>query len=64
MRELRTQSVGRPSLTLYAFYPLRSAILLIGGGKTGGDRWYERLAPVAHRLFERHLIELKEEGGV
>jgi len=30
MRELRTQSAGRPLRTLYAFNPLRSAILLIG----------------------------------
>jgi hypothetical protein len=33
MRELRTQSAGRPLRTLYAFTPLRSAILLIGGDK-------------------------------
>ena len=38
MRELRTQSAGRPLRTLYAFNPLRSAILLIGGEKTGDDR--------------------------
>jgi hypothetical protein len=43
MRELRTQSAGRPLRTLYAFNPLRSAILLIGGEKTGDDRWYESL---------------------
>ena len=38
MRELRTQSAGRPLRTLYAFNPLRSAVLLIGGDKTGDDR--------------------------
>ena len=37
MRELRTQSGGRPLRTLYAFNPLRKAILLIGGEKTGDD---------------------------
>jgi hypothetical protein len=61
MRELRTQSAGRPLRTLYAFNPLRSAILLIGGEKTGDDRWYEKFVPIAHRLFERHLLELKKE---
>ena len=61
MRELRTQSGGRPLRTLYAFNPLRSAILLIGGDKAGDDRWYQKFVPVADRLFERHLPELKKE---
>jgi hypothetical protein len=61
MRELRTQSGGKPLRTLYAFNPLRSAILLIGGEKTGDDRWYEKFVPIADRLFEQHLLELKKE---
>jgi hypothetical protein len=64
MRELRTQSAGRPLRTLYAFDPLRAAILLIGGDKTGDDRWYEKFVPIADRLFERHLLELKKEGSI
>jgi hypothetical protein len=64
MRELRTQSAGRPLRTLYAFDPLRSAILLIGGEKTGDDRWYEKFVPTADRLFERHLFELKKEENI
>jgi hypothetical protein len=63
MRELRTQSAGRPLRTLYAFNPLRSAILLIGGEKTGDDRWYDRFVPIADRIFERHLLEIKKEGS-
>jgi len=62
MRELRTQSAGKPLLTLYAFDPLRTAILLLGGDKTGDDRWYEKFVPVADRLYDRHLAELKKEG--
>jgi predicted XRE-type DNA-binding protein len=31
---------------------------LIGGEKTGDNRWYEKFVPVADRLFERHLLEL------
>ena len=46
------------------FNPLRSAILLIGGEKTGDDRWYERFVPIADRLFERHPLEFKKEGRV
>ncbi len=64
MRELRTQSGGRPLRTLYAFSPLRTAILLIGGDKTGDDRWYETLVPIADRLFNDHLNELKKEGKI
>ena len=64
MRELRTQSAGRPLRTLYAFNPLRSAILLIGGEKTGDDRWYEKFVPIADRLFERHLLEIEKEGSI
>lgn len=64
MRELRTQSAGRPLRTLYAFNPLRSAILLLGGDKTGDDRWYEKCVPAPDRLFERHLAELRKEGGI
>lgn len=64
MRELRTQSGGNPLRTLYAFNPLRSAILLIGGEKTGDDRWYEKFVPIADRLFEQHLLELKKEGSI
>jgi hypothetical protein len=64
MRELRTQSAGKPLRTLYAFNPLRSAILLIGGDKTGDDRWYEKFVPLADRLFERHLREVQKEGRI
>jgi len=61
MRELRTQSSGRPLRTLYAFDPLRAAVLLIGGDKTGDGRWYEKFVPVADRLYEEHLAELRKE---
>jgi len=47
---------------LYAFDPRRAAILLIGGDKTGDDRWYEKNVPIADRLYEEHLRQLREEG--
>jgi len=62
MRELRTQSDGRPLRTLYAFDPRRSAILLIGGDKTGNDRWYDVHVPIADRLYDEHLEQLRKEG--
>lgn len=62
MRELRTQHGGRPLRTLYAFDPRRNAILLIGGDKTGDERWYEVNVPIADRLYDEHLEQLKKEG--
>jgi len=50
MKELRIQHAGRPYRVLYAFDPRRYAILLIGGDKTGNDRWYEIFFPRAERL--------------
>jgi len=62
MRELRTQHDGHPLRTLYAFDPRRSAILLIGGDKTGNGRWYTTHVPIADRLYDEHLEQLKKEG--
>ena len=62
MRELRTQHQGRPFRTLYAFDPRRAAILLIAGDKTGDDRWYDTYIPIADRLYDEHLEQLKDEG--
>ena len=62
MRELRVQSRGRPIRVFYAFDPRRSAILLIGVDKTGDTRFYEWMIPVADRLYDQHIEELKKEG--
>ena len=39
-----------------------TAILLIGGDKTGNDRWYEAYVPLADRLYDEHLVALRKEG--
>ena len=62
MRELRVQSAGKPLRIFYAFDPRRSAILLIGGDKTGNTRFYKRYVPVADRLYDDHLEALRQEG--
>ena len=61
MRELRVQHQGRPYRVLYIFDPCRSAILLLGGDKTGDDRWYEKNVPDADRIYDQYLKELKGE---
>ena len=64
MRELRVQSGGRPLRVFYAFDPKRIAILLIGGDKTGHERFYEAYVPIADDLYDEHLEELRKEGLV
>jgi hypothetical protein len=63
MRELRVQSGGRPIRIFYAFDPRRMAMLLIGGKKAGVKRFYEQFIPIADRLYDEHLAELREESG-
>jgi hypothetical protein len=62
LRELRVQHRGDPYRILYAFDPRRTAILLVGGKKTGDDRWYDEFVPLADRLYDEHLDELRREG--
>lgn len=62
MRELRIQSGGNPLRVFHAFDPRRSAILLIGGNKAGDDRFYRRYVPLADRLYDQHLQELRKAG--
>ena len=62
MKELRSQCKGNPLRTLYAFDPRRCAILLIGGDKTGDKRFYDKMIPLADKLYQEHLLEIKNEG--
>jgi hypothetical protein len=62
MRELRVQSGGRPIRIFYAFDPRRTAILLLGGDKTGDKRFYERAIPIADALYDTYIDEIKKEG--
>jgi hypothetical protein len=61
MRELRAQSRGKPLRIFYAFDRRRMAILLIGGDKTGDKPFYDRMIPIADRLYDEHLAELEKE---
>ena len=62
MRELRAQSGGRPLRVFYAFDPRRTAILLLGGDKTGNDRFYLSFVRRADELYDAYLAELRREG--
>ncbi len=54
-RRAKFGATGLHVLSFYAFDPGRTAILLIGGDKTGNDRFYEEYAPQAD-------AELQAEG--
>ena len=58
MRELRVQIQGNPFRILYAFDPRRTAMLLIGGDKTGRPDWYEEFVPRADKIYAQHLKEI------
>ena len=60
MRELRSQCKGKPLRTFYSFDSRRVALLLIGGSKTGDDRFYDEMAPVADRIYDNYLKEIQE----
>lgn len=62
LRELRVQSEGKPLRIFYAFDPRRAAILLIGGDKTGNDRFYNEYIPIADRLYDVYIEEIRQEG--
>ena len=61
MRELRIQHKGEPYRVIYAFDPRRVIILLLGGNKTGADRWYEKFIPIADKLYDEHLSTIQKE---
>lgn len=58
LRELRVQSGGRPLRVFYAFDPIRQAVLLLGGDKTGDNRFYETMVPQAERVWAQYLKEI------
>lgn len=62
MRELRVQHHGHPFRLFYAFDPRRAAIILIGGDKTGDNRFYDVFIPVADKLYDEHLNEISGES--
>ncbi len=59
MKELRAGTTR----TLFAFDPRRTAILLLGGDKSGEwNRWYETAVPAADDLYDEHLATIDSKG--
>jgi len=61
MKELRPGSTGSSEVRiLFAFDPVRRAVLLVAGNKSGNWRgWYETAIPLADDRYDVHLAELE-----
>lgn len=64
MKELRPGSRGRSELrVLFAFDPVRRAILLVAGDKAGNwTKWYGTNVPLADDLLDQHNQGLRGDG--
>jgi hypothetical protein len=65
MKELRFTLPDGEWRVAFAFDPERSAILLIGGSKSGssGRKFYRSLNRIADKRFAEHLESLKPKKG-
>jgi hypothetical protein len=61
LKELRAQHEGRPYRMFFVFDPQRAALLLIGGDKTGNNRFYEEMIPKAEAIYAQRLREMDRE---
>jgi hypothetical protein len=61
MKELRPGSTGSSEVRiLFAFDPVRRAVLLVAGDKSGNWRgWYDTAIPLADDRHDAHLAELE-----
>ncbi len=64
MKEMRFSAADGEWRVAFAFDPVRHAILLVAGDKSGGSerRFYRALIRKADERFERHLARLANEG--
>ena len=67
MKEMRLSAAGGEWRVAFAFDPVRRAMLLVAGDKSGGSerRFYRALIRKADERFDRHLARLADggEGG-
>lgn len=61
LKELRIQHRGRPYRAFFVFDPLRQAVVLCAGDKTGNEkRFYKEIIPQAEVIYQRYLEEINE----
>jgi hypothetical protein len=65
MKELRFDADGGVWRVAFAFDPLREAVLLVAGDKSGGSesRFYRSLIRIADARFSAHLMRTEQLAG-
>lgn len=62
MKELVVEAGDASIRILFAFDPRRTAILLVGGDKSGAwNAWYPAAIDHADELYDEHLTEIDEK---
>lgn len=61
LKELRPGSSGSSEIRiLFAFDPVRRAVLLVAGDKAGNwQRWYDVNVPIAEERYRAHVTDLE-----
>lgn len=61
LKELRPGSSGGSEIRiLFAFDPMRRAVLLVAGDKAGNwQGWYDTNIPIAEKRYRAHLMDLE-----
>ncbi len=62
LKELRTQINGKPYRSFFVFDPLRQAVLLCGGNKTGDKRFYKKMIPIAESVYSEYLQQFEQNN--
>lgn len=64
MKELRLSAGDGEWRVAFAFDPVRRAVLLVAGEKSGGSqrRFYRTLIRKADERFDRHIARIDDEG--
>lgn len=60
MKELRIQQQGKPLRAFFAFDPLRRAIVLCAGDKSGDKQFYDRMIRIADDEFTHYLATMEK----
>lgn len=55
LKELRVQHEGKPYRIFFVFDPIRQAVMLCGGDKTGDKRFYKTMIPLAESIYQNYL---------
>ncbi len=57
LKEIRLSWSRQPYRFFFVFDPLRRAVVLVGGCKSGDKHFYKRLIPVAEARYRQYLVE-------